>query len=291
MGGLYGSGVYGGSIYGGEITVVSGTGITVTANPLSSPPRFEIEIATPSGAAMTAVVLNRTVSGITTQTRVQPLAGLSYRYIEDYEAPWYENVVYSATVTTTSGIDTYVAPPIQLQPWSAWAIHPTVPSLSVCIDRLDPEKVGVAAIQTVARASTVTQHAILGAARPIVTKTGPRASSRGALQINTLTSADEAAMWVLVDDQTPLLIQFPTPWDANWEPGYYDIGDVSADRAWQYVEDTRRLFILPFTRVDAPAGQQQSTWTYSQLLADFTSYGAVIAGYNSYAALVADDRN
>lgn len=264
--------------------------ITVTANPDSLPPRFEIQIDM-GGSTIEAVTLSRTVYGITANTRVQPGTGSAYEYVEDYDEPWDTNVVYAATVTTGSGTVTLTASAAQLSSAAAWAIHPLTPALSVCIDQQDSDQIGVIGIDTASRTAQSTQHQILGAARPITTRVGPRSSVRGVLRIATVTALDEDRLWALVDDQTPLLIQFPSGWGVNWEFGYYDIGDVSADRVLQWSGDPRRTFTLPFTVVDPPAVTQQSQWGYAQLLHDFADYPSVAASFVDYPSLLSNSRS
>lgn len=305
--GAFGTGIYGTGVYGvggadspavpagpavrGTVTTVTAVGISVTVDTISMPPHVAVTVATPNGAAMTAVTITRTGFGLTAPTRVQPKAGFASRTLVDYEAPWETNLTYKATVVTATGTAVYTAPPVRLEPWAAWAIHPTSPALSVCIDQQDANQIGVYNIQSIARAATSTQHVIVGAARPIVTRIGSRSSSRGVLQLATVTGADENKVWSLVDDQTPLYIRFPTVWGANWEGGYYDIGDVTADRTIQWVQETRRIFALPYTRVDAPAGDQQSDWGYAQLLHDFADYPSVAAAFADYPAVLSNTRS
>lgn len=294
--GPYGGGTFGGDVFGGTLTrgtttTVSATGITVVANTIAMPPRFEISIATPDGSVITAIALYRTVHGVTEFTRVQPGAGLSFRYVEDYEAEWGTDVAYTAVVTTAAGTATYRAPNIQLNPWGAWAIHPLTPSLSFCIDQQDGDAPGVVDIQTLSKPAQSTQHAILGSPRPVTIRVGPRASTRGALRVQTIDLQDEANLWSLVDDQTPLVIQFPTDWQVGWEFGYYDVGDVAVERVLQWSGDPRRVFTLPVTRVGKPAGNQQSTWGYSQLLHDFADYPSLLAAFADYPSLLANRRS
>lgn len=266
-------------------------GIHVTPNPDAEPPRFEIELTTPDGSMIQTVTLLRTVNGVTTPTRVQPNTGSSYQYVEDYEEPWDTDVTYTATVTTGTGTNTYNASPYQLTSANAWAIHPLTPALSVCIDSPGATfGAAVTAVSKITRASNVTRHDILGSPRPIVTKVGNRSSSEGTMEVATLTVDVEDRLWTLVDDQTPLLIQFPPAWNTHFEFGYYDLGAVDADRFGKLRDEPVRLFTLPFLRVDAPAGTQQSAWTYAKLLHDFATYAAVTAAYANYPALLTDER-
>jgi hypothetical protein len=286
--GIYGSGLYGGeSATAGDVTIVTAPGISVAASTVARPPRFEITITATGGQPMTAVTLNRTSGGVTTGTRVQPPTGFSTQYVEDYEAPWGADVVYAATVTTTSGTTTYTAPPVALHPWGAWLIHPIAPTLSVCVDSPGAALgAAVMGVDAISRASTVTRHQVLGSPRPVVTRAGNRASSEGKMTVATLSAELEDKLWAVLDDQTPVMIQFPTEWGTNWEAGYYDIGDVDAARYGILRNEPARIFTLPFVRVDSPAGTQQARWSYAQLDAAFPDYPSMIAAYSDYGSLL-----
>lgn len=265
--------------------------ITVVANPTSHPPRYEITITTPAGQTMDAVVLQRYTDGGYEQTRVQPLTGFSSRYIEDYEAPWEAGVTYVATVTYGATTVVYTGPLLTLSSQNAWAIHPTVPAQSVCIDTGASAAMGIVTIGDVSRPSTAVRHTIIGAKNPIVKKTGPRSSSQVPVTIAAVTSADEDALWALIDDQTPLLFRIPPAWGWNWEDGYYDIADASAGRFAQYGPEQRRTFTLQLTRVDSPEGSQQATWSYADILAQFPDYPTLTAAFADYPALLANHRS
>ncbi len=257
----------------------------------SDVPVVNIVITTPDGSSMTSVVLERTSGGITAYTRVQPAPGLPNRFISDYEADWDAPLVYTAIVTYSGTTSTYTSDPIVLPSVNAWAIHPTQPNLSICIDSQDGSVMGVSSIGDVTRVGTATSHNVIRSRFPVVTSYGPRLSPSVSITITTVTAAEETAMNAILDDQTPLLVRFPQSWGVNWEDGFYAVlGDVTAARALQYVGDAYRTFTLPLTRVASPAGAQQSTWDYDGIKT-FADYAALTAAYADYASLTANQRN
>lgn len=264
--------------------------ITVTPDTTAMPPRFEVTVATPDGSAVTSISVTRTANGTTSPIRFAATAGPSPRLVNDYEAPWGVPVVYTATVTHGSTTETYTATAATLAPAFPWAIHPTTPSLSVCLDTGDPTVMGVIATGTVGRAATTVKHRIIGAKYQLVTKTGPRAASTGQLSLATVTPLEQDAIWAAVDDQTPLLIQFPAGWGWDWEDGYYDVGDVTADRFIQYGPEPRRVFTLPLERVEAPAGNQQPERTWADVLSGFATWTDVAAAYADWTGVETDTR-
>lgn len=75
--------------------------ITVTANPLSVPPRNEITVSVPAGDVMKTASLVRIVNGIPEPTRTQPVTGFDSQTVYDYEAPYDTSVTYQFTTTYT----------------------------------------------------------------------------------------------------------------------------------------------------------------------------------------------
>lgn len=264
--------------------------ITVTPQPDATPPTFLIEVATPAGEAITAMTVSCTANGSTEPIRFQPGAGPSPRVSTHHEAPWNTPVIYSATVTYGSTTATYTSGPTFLRPSFPWLIHPLAPALSRLLDTGDPSRMGVASIAAVTRAANTTRHAILGAKYPVVTKTGPRSGSQFQMQVTTTTSTEAADLWALLDDQTPLLIRVPTDWEWDWEDGYYDVGDVSADRLEQYGPTRLRTFTLALARVEAPAGDLLPQRTWDDLSADFATWGDLIPAYADWTSVLTDTR-
>lgn len=264
--------------------------IAIVAQPTNSPPRFQITIATPDGSAITAVTLNRTANGSTMAVRAQPPASASPIVTYDYEAPWDTVVSYSATVTRGGTTETYTSDQFTLSPSFPWLIHPTTPTLSLPLDRNSFDLMGVVSIGDETRGELKNKHRILGSEYQIVTKTGPRAAPTLPMVIATVTNDERAAMVALVRDQTPLLIQAPTSFLWDFENGYYDVGDFSTGRILQYGAERRRTITMQLERVEAPAGTQQPTRTWANVLAQNASWNDVVARYATWSDLLTDTR-
>lgn len=257
----------------------------------TNPPRFAITIASPGNAAITAISLYRTQNGVTVPTRVQPPPGGSPIVVYDYEATWEAPAVYSASYTYGSGStasDTGAA--ATLSPTIPWLIHPTTPALSIPLDQGLFSAMGVVSIGTVTRSALTTKHRILGAEYQIVTKTGPRAAPTLTMTIATVTNQERQALNAILRDQTPLMIQVPSAWGWDWEPGYFDVGDESTERFLQYGPEHRRVKTLALEAVQAPAGTQQPIRTWTTLLGQFATWQAVAAGYASWTDELTDSR-
>lgn len=264
--------------------------ITVTPQPANSPPRFQITIASPNGEVFTAISLNRTQNGNTVPVRVQPAPGPSPVVVYDYEAAWEAGTVYTATVTRAGITETYTAASATLTSSFPWLIHPTTPALSLILDRGIFSAMGVVSIGTASRAALTTKHRILGSEFQIVTKTGPRAAAAFPITIATVTAQERSALLALLRDQTPLFVQVPSSWGWDFDPGYFDVGDVSSDRFWQYGPEHRRVFTLQLESVQAPAGTQQATRTWANLLSGFATWNAVSAAYATWTDELTDSR-
>jgi hypothetical protein len=264
--------------------------ITVTPQPDAAPPRFQVSVATPGGQPITALTFYRTAGGRTEATRFQPGPGPASRITVDSEAPWDSPVVFAATVTYGSTTETYTAAPAFLSPAFPWLIHPTTPALSRCLDQDTFTRMGVVSIGAVSRAATTTRHSIIGAKYPIVTKTGPRSGSQLQMQIATTSAQEHADLWALLDDQTPLLIRVPDAWEWDWEDGYYDVADASADRFEQYGPTRQRTFTLALARVEAPAGDLQPQRTWADVKAGAATWADLARGYNDWTSVLTDTR-
>lgn len=265
--------------------------ITVTPQPGNVPPRFQITISSPNGEAITAASLVRTQNGLTTSVRVQPAApGPSPLIVYDYEAAWETGVVYSSTVTRAGVTETYTAAAATLAPTFPWLIHPTTPALSLPLDQRDFDRMGVVSIGDESRAALKTKHRILGAEFQVVTKTGPRAAATLPMQVATVTQAERLALVALLRDQTPILVQVPTSWGWDLDPGYYDVDDFGTGRLLQIAGEGRRTSTLQLERVEAPAGAQQAVRTWATVLAQNATWQSVAAAYATWTDVLTDSR-
>lgn len=261
--------------------------VSVTANGQASPPRFEITITTTDGTAMTAVSLVRSVGGVRSATRVQPSTGVASRYIEDPEADWDAPVTYIATITSTAGTEVASSAPATLTPDPAavWAIHPTVPGRSMALDVADFTVAGLAALGDITRAAQATQHPIIASPLPVLTKIGNRRAPAGSLELTTTSLAEKVRLQSLTNDETPVLIRVPDGWGWGWEAGFYALGDLTEVRRIQYGADPSRTWRIPFQKVAAPAGTQQSSWSWGGLATHYADWGAVANLFDDWNAV------
>ena len=267
--------------------------MSVTVTPIdtgSAAPRFSVAVSSSSGAAITAVSLTRTAQGVTEYVRQQPAPGPSPRLVNDYAMPWATPVVYTATVTTAAGTETFSSPTAVIDPQKPWLIHPTTPALSRVLDSGTFQQMGVVSIGAVTRPATTTAHDIIGSEFRVITKSGPRAASRTQLEVATVTADEQQALLAMTRDQTPLLIRMPGSWQWDWEDGYYDVGQIDVNRFFQYGPERRRVFTLPLERVEAPAGGLQAERTCADVLAAFSTCSDVSAAYATSTDLLTDTR-
>jgi hypothetical protein len=267
--------------------------VTINPNGTSDPPQFEITISTPDGSAMSSVTLYRQIGGIQTQTRVQPIAGLASRFITDPEAPWDTPVSYVAAMTYGAGgassrTDASAPATLTPTPASIWAVHPTVPSLSMPVDAGAFSQLGIAQAGDLVYAAQATQHPILGSKVPILTKIGTRRAATWSIDLTSMTLNERTALLALADDETPILFRAPAAWGWGLDEGYYAIGDLTESRRWQYGPEPSRTFRLPLTKVAAPAGAQQSSWSWGGLMAGYADWPAVQAAFADWNAVTAD---
>lgn len=256
--------------------------VTITANGASDPPRFEVTISTPDGSTMTAVTLFRQVGGVRTATRVQPATGLASRYIEDPEAPWDAPVSYVATMTYGGGAtttDTSAAATLTPTPAAIWAIHPTIPPLSMPIDRADFGVMGIAAVGDLVYAAQAVQHKIIASKLPLLTKVGTRLGAGWSLEVTTTSLDERTQLIALLDDETPILLRAPAAWGWAVDEGYYAVGDVAELRRQQYGPEPSRTVKLPMQKVAAPAGVQQSSWSWGGLMSGYADWPSVQAAF------------
>lgn len=266
--------------------------LTAVPQPTNSPPRIQLTVTSPDGSAITAAATTRIDPSGGNPTRVQlPVPAVSGAVLYDYEAPWDVAVTYSIAITYASGSTaTYTSASVTLSPPFPWLTHPIAPSLSLCLDQGRFDVMGVVSIGAATRPATTTKHRIQGAEYQIVTKTGPRGAASFPLQVVTMTPAERAALHAITRDQTPLFLQVPAAWGWDFDGGYFDVGDVTTERVWQYGPEPRRLHTLPLERVDAPIGTQAATWTWAGLLAGSATWDAERAGYATWADVATNTR-
>jgi hypothetical protein len=265
--------------------------VTVTTALTSGPePGLDVTVAATGGGTMTAVTLWRLVGSTAEKTRLQPATGGTTSTVTDFELPWGVPVSYRATITTSGGTETLTSAETTVDSTIAWLIHPNIPSLSLPLDQQNPELMGIVSLGDALIGATSTVHQIIGANLPVVTWVGPRLAPALTATVATVTVDEQNALFTILNDQTPLLVRFPTEWGVNWADGYYHVGDVTVGRVIQYAGDPRRTFTLPLTPVAAPAGLQAPVWDYPTLAADFDDYPSMSAAFADYPSLTANVR-
>lgn len=260
--------------------------MTITAVALTGGPPAVLVTVTAS-AAITAIQLYRTANGATSLTRAQPGAGASTVSLGDFDLPWGAPVTYQAIYTAGGTQHTETASAITVPANGGWLIHPIFPTLSV------PVTTGSCWVESVTadvRTANATSHQVIGSRFPVITTTGPRIASTLTLTLGANTAAVVAAVWNVVDDQTPLLIRFPDLPATGFDSGYYSVGDVTATRVGAATEQYRS-FALPLTRVAPVAVAPRIGWDYPTLTSTYADYQHLTAAFASYPALTANQHN
>lgn len=265
--------------------------MTLTATvDITTVPTVHLTIGSPDGSNITAITLTRVSGGRTELTRIQPYTGIPTLFIDDVEAPWDTPVTYSAAITYAAGTTTTLTSgEVTVSPGFPWAIHPTLPNVSMRLDSGTFDAMGIISIDQLSQAAKATRHDIINSPYPVITRVGPRASIAGTMTIATVTTDEEKGLRSLLYDETPILIRIPASWGWNWENGFYAIGDLGLARFAQYGPEQRRTFTVPFQRVQPPVGDIQDSWGYPDL-DNMDDYFAIYNTFADYSALYANVR-
>jgi hypothetical protein len=202
-----------------------------------------------------------------------------------------------AVKVQTYGSETPIAEtsaPITLDPPDAWLIHVASPGLSVPMSNTTPQVAGIRTFGDVTNETNTTIHKILGSATPIPTTTGPRSDDETSITIYTATTAERTSLRALLADDIPVLIQVPPDWDADFNCGFYQVGDVTYRRDWQWATDRvlDRYVELPLTKVQSPTVDiENSGWSYAAVAVEFATYSALPVTFATYADLASNSRS
>lgn len=250
--------------------------ISLVAQPGNLPPRVQITIATGTSATITALDLRRDGEAV----RSLPSLGLSTLVVNDYEAAYGVPVTYVAVITTTAGSETLTAS-VTMSPTQMWLIHPRTPSLSVAFSDGSASQF-ILNVGDSTASSQASRHRVLGASRDVVMSFGVRsAPTYGNFAVATTTEAEGLALQALLKDETPILVRFPSSWDANFIEGFYAVQNWNSspivDRSGQWM--TR--WSLPLVPAVAPKVivQPQNTYSAGLLLG---TYGDSLAAQPTY---------
>lgn len=175
--------------------------------------------------------------------------------------------------------------PITLAPDSGWMVHPANPALSF---RLTP--VAIQGIDPIDNKSAATVHQILGQARPIITTSGPRLADNLQMRLLTYTRDEEVTLTQLLQDQSPILIRFPSTWDPSWVDGWFHVGDLQRAR-FANTKDPLRVVTLPLQAVESPVVSQANVgWSWAALAAEFPTWASVAAAFETWGDVLINNR-
>jgi hypothetical protein len=196
--------------------------------------------------------------------------------VYDYEMPYGAPVTYSTMETPGSS-----SAAVTVNEPNIWLVHPGVPELSMPVEL----RAGSLAEEEWGVQQGVFQP--MGRRSPVIQTDGQRKSAQGTLELNTFTLDEAARFEALTDDAAPLLLNVPAGFGWGLPTSYIALGDLEEGRIVEYAPEPRRVHVLPYTVVDRPAGGSQSERTYTDVLAQFSSYTALRNAYSSYTALLA----
>jgi hypothetical protein len=257
-------------------TVESGTGA-------GDPPRVRLNVTdsgTPAITQVTVTRLNpdgrtvpvRTTDGnpLTLSTSGSNRVGLIY----DYEPPYGSPVSYSTLENPTT-----VSAQVTVSEPRVWLIHPGVPALSMPVQ--------VLGIGPRVRSVAAGAHWPMGREHPVVQTDGQRKAPAYTLRLRTDGDQERTAVEALCWDAGTLLLNVPV--GKGWGVGaeYVAVGELTEAREVDYGSWPRRVWELPCQVVARPEGGTQAERTYTDVLAENASYGALRTRYATYFDLLA----
>lgn len=249
-----------------------------TLNLSTLPPQVLIDVTGFTGPTITIVRYDASGAGTPVRASPAPLIG-GAATVFDVEEPFGVLVDYAAT----DGTSYVVSAPVLMPVTQAWLIHPGVPVLSQPIEILSGGAFDLTMV------SSTALHQVLGRATPIPISDGQRKAPTTAMTLYTDDPVSEAGLLALFDDDSPLLLQVPSPTGAS-APLYYwvSVGDVVDARVDQDQDAPWREWgPLTLTVVDRPAGPVSNPRTFATETAEFATWADEIAGpYVTYRGLL-----
>lgn len=231
------------------------------------------DVPVPSTATVNRVSADGTVSAVRNAEPAQLSAGLWAG--DDYEAPLDLAFHYEATSTDSPGVTVTSATYTLASGGLSWLKHPGQPVLNIQVTPVRPPELVRPVQQGV--------FDVLGRARPIAI-TMVRNSERGSLALYTLTDNDRSALLSILTTGSTLLLQTPSAYGLG--NLYVALGDVAEGRYSDLAGQAPRLWTLPFTRVDRPAGTALATVSWSNVLGNHASWSEVLSSRTSWLDLL-----
>jgi hypothetical protein len=243
--------------------------IAATEHPETSPPSVRLDITASGTPTVTSATVTRTdVNGRTYPVRTSdggalPVSG-GVATLWDYEIPYGTTSTYSVSATgATTVTDTAL-----LNVTVPWLVHPGVPALSV--------PVTVQSAPDLTRPAEQGMFRVIGRRDPVVVSGGARSLPSGTLGLLTRTAAERAALDLLLDEASPLLLNTPDSWELG--PAYISVGDVAETRVSRIPSEPYRVWRLDFQVVGRPAGGSQALRTWETVAAEYATWSAIPAG-------------
>jgi hypothetical protein len=233
--------------------------LTATAEPDHIPPRVRLDVTDTGGPAITAVTIYRLDSdGRQRLVRtaddgpLQVSGGSAMVY--DYEIP------YGAVATYVIAEGNAPTAVTTLNVGVPWLVHPGVPTRS--------QPIHISEFGSFARPVERGVFRVLGRSEPVVVTAGARSAGEGTISVRTKTDAGRAALDLLLDDGSPLLLNLPS--DLGWGMAtcYVSIGDVAAARTLEVADHPWREWVLPYLIVSRPAGGTQAAIMWDDIATD-----------------------
>lgn len=241
-------------------------------------PRVEVTV-TPQADTSTVTMYRTSASGrVTVRGAVRaPVAGPLL--VVDYEAPFGEQVSYTAVAYDAAGTPSAESPgsaPILLAVTGCpWAQDPLDPSTAMTLSPTDWQT------RTFGRDSDELWPV---ASKSAVVLTGPRRNPGSEMTVITRTLGDAERLLALADVPV-VLIRCDPSW--RWRGGYFGIGEL--DNAGRVREMTHadQLWTLPLTpAVPPPADLAPAVHTWAEVVSLYATWADLVAAKATWADVV-----
>jgi hypothetical protein len=249
------------------------TTVTATAEPTATPPRVRLDLTTnKTSLTVYRVALDGTKTPVRTYDGGPlPVSG-STALLYDPEAFFGQPYTYTTDDTATTA-----SASVTVNSDVPWLVHPGVPTRSMPVEIADMSDRQAPANQSV--------RYPLNRRFPIVANDGQRKADSYTLTLRTTGQVELEALQELLDDLSVLLLNVPA--DPTWvdlSSEYVAVGDLARANPGRYVQFDKRLWSLPCSVTDRPAGGSQAFNTYAKSTALYATYSARLAAHATYGA-------
>lgn len=246
--------------------------VTVTPQPLNQPPRILVQVAGLAGTAVTVSRVNADGSTYVLRT-ANPATLVSGAWTGyDYESPFAQAGVYTATNQLGVTASASVAALREYGVQTPWLIHPGIPALSMPVTVAKPGPLPVTDVRQGV-------FDVIGRTNPVIRTDGKRRAPTFTLTLSTYSWAEQDTLAAILATASTLLLQITYP---DWERGDYywiAVSTVTPSRPVDYYGADFMQWALSCTATGAPAGLLQPQWTCGGLLASVASCAAVLTRY------------